>query len=51
MIYIQSLDLNKLGQMLGSGNEDFLVENAIFLTEKANDFLRSRSGFHGLISY
>ena len=33
--------------MLGSGNEDFLVEDAIFLTEKAKDFLRSRSGFHG----
>ena len=40
------MDLNKLGQMLGSGNEDFLVEDAIFLTEKAKDFLRSRSGFH-----
>ena len=41
------MDLNKLGQMLGSGNKDFLVEDAIFLTEKAKDFLRSRSGFHG----
>ena len=33
--------------MLGLFNEDFLVEDAIFLTEKAKDFLRSRSGFHG----
>ena len=41
------MDLNKLGQMLGSGNEDFPIEDAIFLTEKAKDFLRSRSGFHG----
>ena len=41
------MDLNKLGQMLGSGNKDFLVEDAIFFTEKAKDFLRSRSGFHG----
>ena len=41
------MDLNKLGQMLGSDNKDFLVEDAIFLTEKAKDFLRSRSGFHG----
>ena len=41
------MDLNKLGQTLGSANEDFLVENAIFLMEKAKDFLRSRSGFHG----
>ena len=47
MVYVQSMDLNKLGQMLGSGNEDFLVEDVIFLTEKAKDFLRSRSGFHG----
>ena len=47
MVYIQSMDLNKLGQMLGSGNKDFLVEDAIFFTEKAKDFLRSRSGFHG----
>ena len=47
MVHVQSMDLNKLGQMLGSGNKDFLVEDAIFLTEKANDFLRSRSGFHG----
>ena len=47
MIYIQSMDLNKLGQMLGLGNLDFLVEDAIFLTEKAKDFLRSRLGFHG----
>ena len=41
------MDLNKLGQMLGSGNKDFLVEDAIFLTEKAKDFLKSSSGFHG----
>ena len=47
MVYVQSMDLNKLGQMLGSGNKDFLVEDAVFLTEKAQDFLRSRSGFHG----
>ena len=47
MVYVQSMDLNKLGQMLGLFNEDFLVEDAIFLTEKAKDFLRSRSGFHG----
>ena len=33
--------------MLGLGNTDFLVEDAIFLTEKAKDFLRSRSGFSG----
>ena len=33
--------------MLGSGNKDFLVEDAIFFTEKAKDFLRSRLGFHG----
>ena len=33
--------------MLGSGNKDFLVEDAIFFTEKAKDFLRSRSDFHG----
>ena len=26
---------------------DFLVEDAIFLTEKAKDFLRSRLGFNG----
>ena len=41
------MDLNKLGQMLGLGNVDFLVEDAIFLTEKAKDFLRSRLGFNG----
>ena len=46
MIYVQSMDLNKLGQMLGLGNMDFLVEDAIFLTEKAKDFLRSRFGFN-----
>ena len=33
--------------MLGLGYGDFLVEDAIFLTEKAKDFLRSRLGFHG----
>ena len=47
MIYIQSMDLNKLGQMLGLCYMDFLVEDAIFLTEKAKDFLRSRLGFNG----
>ena len=47
MVYVQSMDLNKLGQMLGLGNMDFLVEDAIFLTKKAKDFLRSRSGFNG----
>ena len=47
MVYVQSMDLNKLGQMLGLFNEDFVFEDAIFLTEKAKDFLRSRSGFHG----
>ena len=41
------MDLNKLGQMLGLGNMDFLVEDAIFLMEKAKDFLRSRSDFNG----
>ena len=41
------MDLNKLGQMLGLGYGDFLVEYAIFLTEKAKDFLRSRLGFNG----
>ena len=41
------MDLNKLGQMLGLGNMDFLVEDTIFLTEKANDSPRSRSGFDG----
>ena len=33
--------------MLGLGNMDFLVEDAIFLTEKAKDFLRSRLSFNG----
>ena len=47
MIYVQSMDLNKLGQMLGLGNMDFLVEDAVFLMEKAKDFLRSRLGFNG----
>ena len=47
MIYIQSTDLNKLGQMLGLGCGGFLVEDTIFLTEKAKDFLRSRLGFNG----
>ena len=41
------MDLNKLGQMLGLGCGCFLVEDAIFLTEKAKDFPRSRSGFNG----
>ena len=41
------MDLNKLGQMLGLGNMDFLVEDTIFLMEKAKDFLRSRLGFNG----
>ena len=41
------MDLNKLGQLLGLGYGDFLVEDAIFLTEKAKDFLRSRLGFNG----
>ena len=41
------MDLNKLGQMLGLGNMDFLVEDTIFLMEKAKDFLRSRLGFSG----
>ena len=36
------MDLNKLGQMLGLGCGGFLVEDAIFLMEKAEDFLRSR---------
>ena len=40
------MDLNKLGQMLGLGYGDFLVEDTIFLTEKAKDFLRSRLGFN-----
>ena len=30
MIYVQNMDLNKLGQMLGLGCGGFLVENAIF---------------------
>ena len=41
------MDLNKLGQMLRLGYGDFLVEDAIFLTEKAKDFLRSRLAFSG----
>ena len=41
------MDLNKLGQMLGLGCGDFLIEDAIFLTEKAKNFLRSRLGFNG----
>ena len=48
------MDLNKLGQMLGLGCGGFLIEDAIFLTEKAKDFLKSRLGFNGnpcLISY
>ena len=47
MTYVQSMDLNKLGQMLGLCCCGFLVEDAIFLTEKAKDFLRSRLGFNG----
>ena len=47
MIYFQSMDLNKLGQMLGLGYGDFLAEDAIFRTEKTKDFLRSRLGFNG----
>ena len=47
MIYVQSMDLNKLGQMVGLACGGFLVEDAIFLTEKAKDFLRSRLGFNG----
>ena len=47
MIYVQSMDLNKLGQMLGLACGGFLVEDAIFLMEKAKDFLRSRLGFNG----
>ena len=47
MIYVQSMDLNKLGQMLGLGHGDFLVEDAIFLMEKAKDFPRLRLGFNG----
>ena len=41
------MDLNKLGQMLGLGCDGFLIEDTIFLTEKAKDFLRSRLGFNG----
>ena len=41
------MDLNKLGQMLGLACGGFLVEDAIFLMEKAKDFLRSRLGFNG----
>ena len=33
--------------MLGLGCDGFLVEDVIFLTEKAKDFLRSRLGFSG----
>ena len=47
MIYVQSMDSNKTGQMLGLGYGDFLVDDAIFLTEKAKDCLRSRLGFSG----
>ena len=47
MIYVQRMDLNKLGQMLGLGNMDFLVEDTSFLMEKAKEFLRSRLGFSG----
>ena len=41
------MDLNKLGQILGLDCGGFLIEDAIFLTEKAKDFLRSRLGFNG----
>ena len=41
------MDLNKLGQMLGLGCGGFLIEDTIFLTEKAKDFLKSRLGFSG----
>ena len=41
MIYVQSMDLNKLGEMLALGCGGFLIEDAIFLTEKTKDFLRS----------
>ena len=41
------MDSNKLGQMLGLGYGDFLVDDAIFLAENAKDFLRSRLGFNG----
>ena len=41
------MDLNKLGQMLGLGCGGFLVEDVIFLMEKAKNFLRSRLGFNG----
>ena len=41
------MDLNKLGQMLALGCGGFLVEDTIFLMEKAKDFLRSRLGFNG----
>ena len=41
------MDLNKLGQMLGLDYGGFLAEDAIFLMEKAKDFLRSRLGFNG----
>ena len=39
--------MDKLGQMLAIGCGGFLVEDAIFLTEKAKDFLKSRLGFNG----
>ena len=45
------MDLNKLGQMLGLGYGDFLVEDAIFLTEKAKDFQRVSMAIPRLISY
>ena len=38
------MDLNKLGQMLELSCGGLLVEDAIVLTEKAKDFLRSRLG-------
>ena len=47
ILNIQSMDLNRLGKMLGLGCGGFLIEDAIFLTEKVKDFLRSRLGFSG----
>ena len=41
------MNSNKLGQMLGLGYGDFIVDDAIFLKEKAKDFLRSRLDFSG----
>ena len=38
MVYVQSMDLNKFGQVLGSGNKDFLVEDTIFLQRRLRIF-------------